>query len=116
MITQLQTLQENWDSMSFGEVKITTSEKQHVFDVQVYFNVINPDNVQVELFANGLNEENPTVIKMKRDNKTKGAANDYHFSSSVSSSRPATDFTLRIIPHLPGVSVPLETALILWQH
>jgi starch phosphorylase len=116
MITQLQTLQENWDSMSFGEVKIATSEKQHVFDVQVYFNDVNPDNVLVELFANGLNEENPTVIKMKRDNKTKGAANDYHFSSSVSASRSATDFTPRIIPHLPGLSVPLETALILWQH
>jgi starch phosphorylase len=116
MINQLQTLHENWDSIYFGEIKIATSEKQHVFDVQVYFNDIEPDKVQVELYANGLNNEDPMITKMERAEKSKGTANGYHYFASVNSSRPASDYTPRVIPHLPGLSVPLETTLILWQH
>ncbi len=116
MINQLQTLQENWDWVHFGEVKIATSENQYVFDAQVYFNDIEPDKVQVELFANGLNGEGPIITKMERGEKSEGTVNGYHYSASVNSSRPATDYTPRVIPHLPGLSVPLETALILWQH
>jgi starch phosphorylase len=37
----------------------------------------------------------------------------YH--ASVSATRPATDFTARIIPHCAGVAVPLEVGPILWQ-
>jgi glycogen phosphorylase len=116
MINQLQILQENWNSMYFGEVKIATSEKQHVFDVQVYFNDIESDKVQVEIFANGLNGGVPIITTMKRGEKTEGIVNSYHYTASVNTTRPATDFTPRVIPHLTGVSVPLETALILWQH
>jgi len=116
MTTQLHALMENWDSMYFGETKIATSEKQHLFDIQVYFNDIESDHVQVELFANDLNKEAPTIIKMERGKKSEGTANGYHYTASVNSSRPVTDYTPRVIPHLPGLSVPLETALILWQH
>ncbi|WP_319228985.1 alpha-glucan family phosphorylase [Draconibacterium orientale] len=116
MINHLQSLQENWDWVHFGEVKIATSEKQHVFDVQLYLNDIEPDDVQVELFANGLNDEGPMITKMERGDRTEGRVNGYHYSASVSSSRSAADYTPRVIPHLPGLSVPLETVLILWQH
>jgi len=39
----------------------------------------------------------------------------YVYTAQVSASRPAHDFTPRIIPHHPGVAVPLELSLILWQ-
>ncbi len=116
MINQLKTLQENWDSIYFGEVKIATSDKQHVFNVRVYLNDIEPDKVQVELFANGLNGEDPLITKMERGEKSDGTVNGYHYSASVNLSRPAADYTPRVIPHLSGLSVPLETALILWHH
>lgn len=116
MMNQLQILQENWDSMYFGEIKIATSEKKHVFDVQVYFNDINPDTVRVELFAEGMNGEDPMITKMKRSKKSEGKVSGYHYTASVNSTRSAMDFTPRVIPKLPGLSVPLETALILWKH
>ena len=116
MISKVQNLEENWDSMYFGDVKITTSEKQHVFDAQVFFNDVDPDSVQVELFANALNGEDPKLKKMERGEKSESTGNGYHYTFSVSSNRPATDYTPRVIPHLHGLSVPLETALILWQH
>ena len=113
---QVRILENGWNSMHFGEVKITTSENQHVFDVQVFFNDVDPDFIQVELFADGLNGEVPVITNMEQSKKSGSTAIGYHYSVSVDTMRPATDYTPRVIPRLPGLSVPLETALILWQH
>jgi starch phosphorylase len=37
------------------------------------------------------------------------------YLAQVSASRPASDYTARIIPHHPNASVPLEARQILWQ-
>lgn len=37
------------------------------------------------------------------------------FTRADSATRPATDYTARVIPHRDGVGVPLEEAHILWQ-
>ena len=101
--------------MHFVDVKISTTEKHHEFEVPVYLNAINTATVQVELYAMGMNGEAPTIHKMARDKKIEGADNAYIFNASVASTRPASDYTARIIPCFPGISVPLETNLILWQ-
>ena len=36
--------------------------------------------------------------------------------SQVAATRPASDFTPRLVPYFPGVAVPLEIPLILWHH
>jgi starch phosphorylase len=41
--------------------------------------------------------------------------NGYVYSAQVPATRPAADYTARVIPYRSGVSVPLESALILWQ-
>ncbi|HEY9074612.1 MAG TPA: hypothetical protein VIN67_10815, partial [Desulfobaccales bacterium] len=40
----------------------------------------------------------------------------YLFTAQVPATRPASDFTPRLIPHFPGIAVPLEIPLILWHH
>jgi starch phosphorylase len=37
------------------------------------------------------------------------------YSAQISATRPASDYTGRIIPHHPNASVPLEAKQILWQ-
>lgn len=116
LITDLiHTLEQNWNSMSFGEVNIKTIEKVHAFDVQVFFNNLDPNTVQIELYAIGMNGQGPLVQTMERGISIENAANGYHFNVSVDASRPASDYTVRAIPHLPDVSVPLEVSKILWQ-
>jgi len=39
----------------------------------------------------------------------------YVFSATVPATRPATDFTARLLPQCNKVSIPLEEARILWQ-
>jgi len=111
----LQALEQHWEGMYFGELNIATTEKHHVFEVRVHFAAINPDAVQVELYANGMNGEAPDIHKMVRDKKAEGTDNGHIYKASVSSTRPSSDYTPRIIPNFPGISVPLETNLILWQ-
>jgi starch phosphorylase len=110
------SLEQKWDTIHFGEVKVSTIENNHYFEIQVYFNEVNPKNVQVELVAKGINGEAPVVKKMDRGNKLEGEFNAFQFHGSVQTNRPASDFTARVIPLIPCVSVPLEISKITWQH
>jgi len=115
-ITQWQYgLEKNWTNARFGEVTVTTSDAWHTFEVQVYLNGIDPDAVQVELYAEAPNGEEPMRVKMSRDRPLVGAENGYAYTAQAPADRPPEDFTARIIPYLPGVAIPLEVPQILWQ-
>ena len=51
---------------TFGEVKVETRGEQHVFEVQVYLNDLDPKAVRVELYADGVNGGAPVRQEMKR--------------------------------------------------
>ena len=40
-------------------MKVTTDEENHVFEVQVYLNGLDPNAVRVELYADGTNGGDP---------------------------------------------------------
>lgn len=113
---KLHTLEQKWNSIQFGEAKFETIENQFQFNVQVYFNELDPGMLQVELFANGMNGDSPVVLKMTQGSKLEDAANGYNYNASVTATRPASDYTARVIPSIPNISVPLEISRILWQH
>ena len=97
-------------------MKIETVENLHHFDIQLFFNDANPEYLKVELFCEAISDTEPNIQSMKRCKKIKGAGNGYHFQTTTSSQRSASDYTARIIPNIPGASAPLETNLILWQN
>jgi starch phosphorylase len=109
------TLEQKWAALRFGEVKVETKEEQHVFDVQVYLNDLDPKAVQVELYADGVNGGHPVRQEMKRVRQLVGASGGYVYSAAVSAARPLADYTARVIPFSDGVAIPLENARILWQ-
>jgi starch phosphorylase len=109
------SLERKWANLRFGEVRVATNGEQHVFEVQVYLNGLGPDAVRVELYADGLNDGDPVCTEMTRGQQLVGAENGYIFSAQVNAARPASDYTARVIPHRPGVAIPLEAAEILWQ-
>ena len=47
----------NGPTLHFGEVKVETDGEQHVFEVQVYLDDLDPKAVRVELYADGVNGE-----------------------------------------------------------
>jgi starch phosphorylase len=115
IMEQLQSLEQKWNSLHFGEVRFETIGNNHQFQVQLFFNDIDPATLQVELYADGINGGAPVVQKMDRGMKIENTDNGYHYSALVNSSRPAFDFTARVIPCFTKISVPLEISKILWQ-
>jgi starch phosphorylase len=116
MVNWRQALEQKWGTLHFGEVKVETQGEQYVFEVQVYTNDLDPKAIKVELYADGINGGEPVRQEMKQGQPLGGAGKGYTYSATVSASRPAKDYTARLIPNFSGVSVPLETNLILWQH
>jgi len=109
------TLERQWAAIRVGEMQVETNEKQHVFDVQVYLDDLDPNAVRVELYAEGVNGDDPVRQEMRRLHPLAGTSRSSVYSAAVSAARPSVDYTTRIIPHCPGVAVPLEIDLILWQ-
>jgi starch phosphorylase len=104
-----------WAAIRFGEIKVETSGQQYIFEVEVYLNDIDPNAVRVELYADGINGSSPERQEMKQTRQLAGAVGGYIYSITVSTTRPATDYTARVIPNYDSVAVPLEAAQILWQ-
>jgi starch phosphorylase len=116
IINWQQSLEQKWASLHFGKVIVNTIGKKHEIEVQIYFSDLDPDTIEVQLFANDINGETPIIQQMIRGRKLTGKDKSYKYTGSVDSTRPESDYTLRIVPNFKGVSVPLETNLILWQH
>lgn len=106
---------ENWSNVRFGSVNVRTDGKQHVFEVQVYLGGLDPHSVSVELYADGRDGGGPVRQKMKSGSQGAGLSDGYVYRAKVPATRPAADYTPRIIPHHADVSVPLEAGHILWQ-
>jgi starch phosphorylase len=108
-------LDEHWNKLHFGDVKLEDDGDQHIFEVQVYLDELDPDTVRVELFANGVNGAAPERVVMERVRQLVGASNGYAYRVGVPATRPASDYTARLVPCRDGVAVPLESSHILWQ-
>jgi starch phosphorylase len=109
------SLQLHWPSAYFGELNVETGGDHHVFQLQVYLNDLPSESVSVELYADGMNGGEAVRIVMSRDHQLAGTVNGYLYSARVPASRPATDYTPRLIPFHRHANVPLEAAQILWQ-
>jgi glycogen phosphorylase len=108
-------LKQKWATLRFGEVKVETVDGQHVYELQVYLNDLDPKAVRVELYADGIAGSHPFRQEMKRVRQLAGISGGYVYSAAVSAARPQADYTARVIPHCDGLSIPLEEARILWQ-
>jgi starch phosphorylase len=108
-------LEERWAALHFGEVKFETRGGQHLFEAQVSLNDIDPEEVRVELYADGVTGGSPVRQEMMRVRQQPGESGGFVYSASVPAARPISDYTARIIPNRAGVAVPLEVNRILWQ-
>jgi starch phosphorylase len=115
MVDWRHSLEQKWGALRFGEVRVETKDQQHVFNIQVYLNDLDPKAVQVELYADGVKGGSPMRQEMKPVRPLVGATGGYDYSAAVSAGRPPGDYTARVIPRCDGVAVPLESVQILWQ-
>ena len=109
------SLEGKWAGLRFGELKVETRSDQHLFEVQIWLDELEPAAVRLELYADGLDGEVAVRHEMGTVRALAGAPGSYAYSGAVSDSRPASDYTVRALPRFENVQVPLECGEILWQ-
>ena len=105
----------NWGSLRFGDVRAETNADHHAFEVDVFLNDLEPNAVRIELYADWTNGGDAVRVELPCVQPQSDASGCRVYRATVSASRPANDYTARVLPQHPGVSVPLECGRILWQ-
>ena len=110
-----QAVDRKWDSVRFGDVRVDTNGDHSVFEVDVFLNDLDSNAVRVELYADGADGGEPVCEEMTGVRPRVDAAGPWVYRATVPTTRPASDYTARMIPQRSGVAIPLESARILWQ-
>ena len=110
------TLTTHWDQIHFGNIKTQKTDNGWSFQLQIYLGEILPEHINVELYAEGIDDEKPLVIQCHCKDKITGAIHGYAYQAELQTTRDAADFTARVIPHNTEVEIPAEANLIVWQH
>ncbi|HMA53814.1 MAG TPA: alpha-glucan family phosphorylase, partial [Acidobacteriota bacterium] len=109
-----QDLERGWGNIRIGDVEVTEDGGMRVYEARIHLGSLDPERLTVEVYADATGDEEPLRQVMERGRPLE-AENGFSYGARVAATRSASDFTIRIIPRLPGVKVPLEDGHILWQ-
>jgi starch phosphorylase len=114
IVARRKALDLGWPNLRIGEVDVTEDGGMRLFQARVHLGSLDPEWVVVEVYAEASGAEGPVRQAMERGRPLE-AENGFIYSARLPTRRPASDFTVRVVPHLAGVKVPLEMGHILWQ-
>ncbi len=109
------SLETSWRALRFGPIAVDTRDSRHRFRVEVDLGGLSPQSVRVELYADPLGDAAAVRHEMTRLAGPAGSAGACTYEAEIPATRPAGDFSARVVPEFPGVNVPLEAPYILWQ-
>lgn len=109
------SVDQKWGSLRFGALRVETDADQHSVEVEIFLNGLDPNAVRVELYANAINGGQPIRQEMTWARTLPEASRGRVYHAMLPTTRPASDYTARVIPRHTGVGVPLECSRILWQ-
>jgi starch phosphorylase len=109
------TLMQEWPMVRFGRVGITAFEGRWEITVEVALGSLDPHAVRVEIYADPQGAGVAFRQEMTRAIDQADCEGRCLYSTSVPASRASRDYTARIRPAFPGVNVPLEVGLVLWE-
>jgi len=107
-------VQHGWSAIRIDSVNSDRDDTHCKFDVHVALAEIDPDAVCVQIYADAVADGGSENHNCKLIRKLSDSNNDYLYSTTIQTTRTASDFTARVVPGY-GVSVPLEDKHILWQ-
>ena len=108
-------LAQHWPALRFGTATLEQKGSQYNFHAQVFLGDLNPDAVSAELYAEGRNGSAAARHPMNRGERLVGSDDGFLYSVRIPVTRPAVDYTPRLIPQHEGAIVPLEAPFILWH-
>lgn len=109
-----QDLTRHWGALRFGQLHVESSPRNHSLKVEVHLGELHPDSVRVELYAAPSDGGPAFVSAMISCDGTDRPQQWRTYAINVPASRPASDYTPRIVPSNSGARIPLEDCNILW--
>ena len=109
------TIYRRWPAVHIGTPAIRQSDEMWQVQVPVYLGEIPSSSVRAELFADVTAEHESEVIILHEDHPIPGSTNGYIYAGAVTTDRPMTDYTVRVVPDHPDAVLPTELPLIAWQ-
>ena len=110
-----QDLERYWSTVHFVSIRINTHDGQHFFQADVAPGSLTPDHFRVDLYADTAHEKSAPFQVMNASGPCADKPGAFTYSAQVSATRPASNYTARIVPYHPNALVPLEAEQIVWQ-
>ena len=108
-------LDRHWSTVRFVGIRINTHDGQHFFQIEISPGALARDALQIELYADSTHGGLPVIEAMTTTELSPDSPGVLTYSAHVSATRPASDYTARIVPHHLDASTPLEAGQIEWQ-
>jgi starch phosphorylase len=115
LIDRQNTLAQKLAAIHFGDVTVETLGAEHRIAVDVFLEDVSPDTVQVELYADGDKGGGAVEKEMTGTPQQGHGGGGYAYRATVSSARPAMDYTARIMTKHDSPAQDLEAGWMLWQ-
>lgn len=106
-------LHRHWHEIHIGERSLNETPQGLQLEVNVHLGALPPDSVAVEAIADA--KGNLPARRINLPLMRAGVANVYHYGTLLPPDRPASDFSLRVIPCDSHALIPAENSLICWQ-
>lgn len=104
-----------WPDLRIESVTISEPDEQRHVAVALSLGRIPADAVQVQLYANPV-EGGPPFITVVPASGCRDSDGLTHYLLTAELDRPTADYTIRVVPARSGVTIPLESPHITWQH
>jgi starch phosphorylase len=105
----------HWSNVRFVSTRIDTHDGQHFFEADIAPGSLTPDQFRVELYADASHGTGSSLETMNATGPCTDTPGAFTYSTQVSATRLASDYTARIVPYHVSALVPLETDRIVWQ-
>jgi starch phosphorylase len=110
-----QVLSRHWQEIHWGNLTVKKENTGWIIEVQTYLGSIPREFVQIQLYAQPKETDKGFFVVMQQGEPIAGSVNGYSYRTIIKTSRPAEDFTPRVVPYHPQAQVPTELPLIHWQ-
>jgi len=109
-------LDARWREVRVGQVRVRPDERGVTFEAQVECGEVASGAIQAEVYADAeADGGEPVRVPMERGAPLTGSSEGHLWVARVATRRPATDFTVRVVPHHPEAAIPAEAWQIAWQ-
>lgn len=109
-------MNQHWPKLRIDQPRFVHEDEEILVEAHAYLDSVDPKDVSVELYADAERHgERPEKIALTLTEPLIGTVSGFRYSTKLKTSRPLEDYTLRIVPVNPDISVPLECGLIIWQ-